>query len=212
MKIRFLAASVLLLASFSSNTYALSLAGYVLKIGSLHAVVDLSGVPNPYTQPTIATGKATLDQIEYLCYNPSNFNVAPGQAGQRIFSSANQVDNSELNLDQKGKATVDITFYKDEGEDGGFETLGPYPCVNPNWTYIPNSAVAKQLTVTLSYYFCAPDWKGDDDPCYDSITGELDITDKKALTAVAVCTLDPERNPDGTVLKGQVYACTQTSP
>lgn len=199
MKTKFLTTGIFLVAAFSTNAYALSIAGYGFKIGSVVAMLDLKGVPNPTTQPTVAVVDATLDQIEYLCRNPSDFNVAPGQAGQRTVFGSSQV--APENIVDKGKAHVEITF----------EIPGPFTCVNPNWTYIEDSAAAKQITARISYYFCSGDPKTDSDPCYDGNT--LTITDKKAGTVEAVCTINPVlRNSDGTVVKDQPYTCMQTSP
>lgn len=196
MNIRYLAAGISLIAVFSSNAYALSIAGWGFSIGSVVASIDLKGVPNPTTQPTVAVVDATLDQIEFLCLNPSNYNVAPGSAGQRTVSGNSQV--APENIVGKGQAHVEITF----------EITGPFTCVNPNWTYLEDSVAAKQITTTISYYYCSG---VDSDPCYDGNT--LTITDKKAGTVEGVCTINPVlRNSDGTVVKGQPYTCMQTSP
>lgn len=196
MNIRYFAVGAFLIAAFSGNAYALSIAGWGFKIGSVVALIDLRGVPNPTTQPTVAVVDATLDQIEFLCLNPSDYVVAPGSAGQRTVSGISQV--TPENIVGKGQAHVEITF----------EIEGPFTCVNPNWTYLVDSAAAKQITTTISYYYCSGT---DSDPCYDGNT--LTITDRKAGTVEGVCTLNPVlRNSDGTVVKDQPYTCMQTSP
>lgn len=198
MKSKFLTTGIFLIAAFSSNAYALQIAGWGFSTGSVDVRIDLKGVPNPTTQPTVAVVDAALDQVEYLCYNPVNFNVAPGEAGLRTVEVNQQV--APENITSNGKATVLISF----------EIPGPFPCVNPNWTYIENSAAAKQISTTISYYYC----NGTDpvNPCYTDNT--LTVSDKKAGSVQGVCTLDPVLRDDTYhyVLPKQTYTCTQTSP
>jgi len=202
MNKRILAGTIFIAAAVAGNAHALSISGWGFKIGSVIATVNLQGVPNPTTQPTVAVVEATLDQIEYLCLNPNEFNVAPGTAGERTVYGTNQVDASEIQ--GKGKATVELVF-KIDGPDA-------YPCVNPNWTYIEGSAAAKQITTTISYYFCSGDAKTDTDPCYDD--NGLTITEKRAGVVEGVCTLNPvlryDSYPYGPI-PGQEYMCMETS-
>lgn len=198
MNIKIRSTMILILALASSSVFAWSIAGYNFKIGSVIATIDLKGVPNPVTKPTVATVDASLDQIEFLCVNPNNYNVAPGQAGQRTVSGNHAITSGDI-VD-KGKATVELSF----------DVTGPFTCVNPNWTYIEDSAAAKQLTVSISYYACSGDPKVDADPCYDG--NDLTIETKKAAIVEAICAINPVlRNSDHTVVKGQEYSCTTTS-
>lgn len=197
MNKKLLSSFIFLMACFSSSAFAYYIAGWGCYTGSVVTTIDLKNVPNPSTKPTIAAVDATLDQIEFLCVNPNDHSVAPGQAGQRT-ASTNQALTSGQIVDKK--ATVNLSF----------EVPGPFNCVNPNWTYIEDSAAAKQINITISYYECSGDPKTDADPCYDG--NELTITTKKAAVVEGVCTINPVlRNDDYTVVKGQVYACTTIS-
>jgi hypothetical protein len=201
MRTRFLTLTTALLAACCSNAHALSIGGWGVSINSpLHVTVDLRGVPNPYTQPTITKVQATLDQLEYYCFNPQNYSVAPGKAGQLTVSGADQVKAEDIL--GKGQATVDFIFPIDDN----------LQCVNPLWNYLEGSAAAKIVTVNIDYYFCSGDVKTDPDPCFDG--EELTIEEKKAATTVSgVCTLNPvERDKDYVPISGQVYDCVQTSP
>lgn len=200
MRTRLSILTTVLFAALSSHAHALGIGGWGFSINSpLRATIDLSGVPNPSTQPTIAVVSATIDQLEYYCFNPNNFNVAPGEAGEREVFGGNQVGPEEIL--GKGQATVDIIF----------EIDGSVTCVNPNWTYIEGTAAAKLVTASISYYFCSGNVKTDDDPCWDGET--LTIEEKKAGTVTGVCTLNPvERDAELIPYPGQVYACVQTSP
>lgn len=182
-----------------SQSAMAGISGWALKIGSIDVHVDLTGVGNPSTKPTITVVDAALDQIEYLCLNPSDFNVAPGGAGQRQVSGSDVIDAG--NLLGKGKAVVDLSF----------EVPGPFTCVNPNWTYLPDSEVAKLVTVTIKWFACTGDVRTDTDPCYEGNTLTIEAAPKDQVTGV--CTVSPVlRNADGTVVSGQVYSCVQTSP
>lgn len=183
----------------SVGAHAGSISGWGFKIGSVDATINLKGVPNPTTKPTVAMVNATLDQIGFLCLNPSNYNVAPGQAAQRTVTGSSAVGIG--NLTDNGQATVKLSF----------EVPGPFTCVNPNWTYIPHSEAAQSLTVSISWYSCTGDPKTDTEPCYDGNT--LTISPKPISSVQGVCSINPVlRNSDGTVVPGQPYSCTQTSP
>ena len=199
MFIRLLKVAFFVVAAASTSAYALSIAGWGFKVGSVVAKLDLRGVPNPTTKPTIAIVTATLDQIEYLCRNPNDYNVAPGSAGQLTVSGSNVVSPDEI-VD-KGKAYVEISF----------DIPAEFSCVNPNWTYIMDSAAAKLITARIAYHYCTGDAKTDPEPCYEG--NELTIDPNRAAVVEGTCTLDPVlRNYDGTVVPGQGYICVQTSP
>ena len=156
-------------------------------------------MPNPDKKPSIVIVNARLDQIEYLCRNPSDYNVAPGSAGERTVTGSDVI--SPDNIVSNGRAYVEITF----------EVPGPFTCVNPNWSYINDSVAAKLISATMSTYYCTGDPSTDSDPCFNG--NELTIYDSPEATINTICTLDPIlRNYDGTVVAGQSYTCTETSP
>lgn len=202
MNIRFLKVALFLVATLSANAYAggwVYIAGMRVWVGSIHIELDLRGVPNPSTKPTIAIVDGVLDEIEYLCRNPNDYSVAPGSSGQRTIYGTDVLDSG--NIVGKGQATVELVF----------DVPGPFTCVNPNWTWVEGSEVAKKITATISTYLCTGDPRTDPDPCYEGNT--LTIAETPADTRVIACTLDPVlRNYDGTVTEGQFYTCTQTSP
>jgi hypothetical protein len=170
--------------------------GWGFRIGSVDAHVDLSGVGNPSKKPSITVVDAKLEEISFLCVNPTDKNVAPGSAAERTVSGSDVIDAG--NLVGKGQATVDLSF----------DVPGPFTCVNPNWTYIPHSEVAELLTVSIKWFACTG---VDTDPCYDG--NELTIAPQPIDSVSGICSVHPVlRNPDGSVVSGQPYDCTQTSP
>jgi len=205
MNIRLLSATAIIAVGFSSNAHALSISGWGFKIGSVVATIDLKGVPNPNTKPSIARVTATLDEIESYCLNPINFNVAPGVAGIRTVVGTNEVENAEIT--GRGTATVDITF----------EIDGTFSCVNPNWNYIEGSAAAKQITTRIEYFLCSGD-KNDSDPCFDEIVVDgktisiLTVEEKRSGFVTGVCALHPVlRGSNYLPISGQQYTCIETS-
>lgn len=199
MRTQFLIPITFFVAALSSNAYALKISGWGFSINSpLRATINLQGVPNPSSKPTIVVVDATLDEIEYFCVNPNNYNVAPGEAGSLTVMGTERVEDTDVTTN--GQATVNLIFNID----------GPYECVNPNWTYVDNTAAVKLVTVNLAYYECAGDPKVDDDPCY--LDGEPWYeVNKKAGSASGVCTLDPvERDPYTLIpVPGQIYECVE---
>jgi len=175
------------------------ISGWAIKIGSVDVHVDLKGVGNPSTKPSITVVDATLEEIGFLCVNPADHNVAPGSAAQRTVTGSDVMDTG--NLVGKGKATVDLKF----------EVPGPFTCVNPNWTYIPHSEAAQLITISIKWYACTGDVKTDSDPCYDGNTLTIEAAPSDSVSGM--CSVYPVlRNPDGSVVAGQVYDCVETSP
>ena len=194
--------AVLVLTSLTAlMAQAGRIGGWAFSYGSIDVHIDLSGVKNPSVKPSIALVDAQLDQIEFLCLNPNNFNVAPGSAGQRVVTGSDVIDSG--NILGKGQGTVDLSF----------EIPGDFVCVNPNWTFIPGTEVAKVILTTISWYECSGDVKDPNDtdgPCFDG--NALTVKDKIIDQVEGVCTLNPVlRHADGTVIEGQAYVCVETS-
>lgn len=192
-------AAAVLSMLFVTTANAGSISGWGIRIGSVDVHVDLKGVGNPSTKPSITVVDATLEEIGFLCVNPTNHNVAPGSAAQRTLAGSDAMDAG--NLVGKGQATVDLKF----------EVPGPFTCVNPNWTYVPNSVAAELITITIKWYACMGDVRTDSDPCYDGNT--LTVASEPSDSVAGMCSIHPVlRNPDGSVVPGQVYDCVETSP
>jgi hypothetical protein len=185
---------------FAISAYAGSYGGYIIRTGSVDVHLDLKGVANPTTKPAINIVDGSLDQVEYLCVNPTNHNVAPGSAGQRTFSGSDVLDQGDIV--GKGQGVVDMSF----------QVLAGTPsCVNPNWSYLPKSEVAKSVSLTSKWYACTGDPKIDADPCFEG--NALTIEPKPIDTLQLVCGLSTVlRNGDGTAVPGQIYSCVKTSP
>jgi hypothetical protein len=197
MNIRLLSATAIIAVGFSTNAHALSISGWGFKIGSVVATIDLKGVPNPNTKPSIAVVDATLDEIETYCRNPQGFIVAPGVAGTRTVFGVNQVDGGEIT--GRGTATVEIEFIID----------GTDSCLN-NWHYIEGSAAAKQITATIEYFLCS----GEDiqSPCFDATNNVLTVETKRSGFVTGVCALHPVLRDDYYLPReGQQYTCIETS-
>jgi hypothetical protein len=195
--------AVLVLTSLTAlMAQAGRIGGWAFSYGSIDVHIDLSGVSGNYIKKaSIAVVDAQLDQIEYLCLNPSNFNVAPGSAGQRTVSGSDVIDSG--NILGKGQGTVDLSF----------EIPGDFVCVNPNWTFIPGTEVAKVILTTISWFACSGDVNDPSDtdgPCFDGNT--LTVLERVIDQVEGVCTLNPVlRHADGTVIEGQDYVCVETS-
>ena len=184
----------------SLNAQALTFANKTFTIGSIDSDIYITGVGNLDKKPALLFYDYTIDTVQYLCLNPSNFNVAPGSAGQRSISQTATL--TAANLEGKGKARVlDAT-----------EIPGPFTCVNPNWTFLPDSEVAVTFSINLKYYLCTGDVKTDSEPCFDDAMKPT-IEASPALVEKSVCSIsNPLRNSDGTVVKGQVYTCMNVAP
>lgn len=175
---------------WSCGINAGSYGGYIIRTGSVDMQFDLKGAANPEKKPQIIAVSGSVDQIEYLCFNPSNFNVAPGSAGQRSLG-AQGVVLTNANFIGKGQATVSLSY----------EVPPPFNCVNDNWTFIPDSEVAKSVSITANWYECT------DETCLSYNTA------RPIDTLQLVCGLSPvQRNADGTVVKEQLYTCIDTTP
>lgn len=158
------------------------------------------GVKNPSTKSSLTIFSSQLGQIEYVCANPSDHGVAPGKAGQRNVILTDALTPNEI-IDDKGHAVVKKTF----------NIPGPFACVNPNWTYLPESDATRQITANISWYACTGDPEKDPDPCHDGST--LTIASAPYVTVSGVCSIDPvQRNADGTVVLPQPCTCVQTPP
>jgi hypothetical protein len=200
MNIRFLTAGLFLIAGLSSNAHAITFFGKAFSFtGSVVTQQEVRGVPSTDQTASIVIITMMMDKIEYLCENPANFNVAPGEAGRRTVYASDVISPEDIT--GKGKASVKITT----------EVPGPFTCVNPNWTFKLDTEVVTQYRMIMSVFLCTGDPRTDPDPCFNG--NELTITEKNSDTIEAVCTLDSvQRNYDGTVVKGQPYTCVQTSP
>jgi hypothetical protein len=203
-KVLFLIVMLVLISSAVLINYAesRSAAGY-LWVGSVCAHFDLSGVPNPDRKPSIAIADLDMQLIECICMNPNNHNVLPGEAGSREVTGTEEVTPDAIV--ERGQASLDICFDLDFAET-------PDSCVNPNWTPVENSCLPSLVAATLSWYACTGDTKTDPTPCYDD-NNQLLIANNPYWIQNLDCTLDPiERNPDGSVVTGQIYDCVEVVP
>ncbi len=163
-------------------------------------VIDLRGVPNPDTKPTIVFVTATLNVVEVMCTNPNDMTgpAQPGNAGVREVSAANQVSPQEVV--GRGQATVTITF------DLGFAETNA-SCVNPNWNVVIGSAGVKDMSVKMEVFRCTGDVKTDPDPCFEGTTLTVDPAKD---TVNLHCTLDPiDRDEFLHTSSGQVFTCVE---
>ncbi|RPI71202.1 MAG: hypothetical protein EHM38_04215, partial [Geobacteraceae bacterium] len=145
MNIRFLAAGVFLIAAFSSNAYALSIAGWGFKIGSIEADLVLKGVPNPDVKPTLVTLHLILTDIEVLCLNPQSKNVAPGQAGIRSATVSEPITTEDKLSEEQGKVNKTVSYAL-------MLNAGEIAC-NNLWIPIPSSAAAKAFAATITFKY-----------------------------------------------------------
>lgn len=187
---------------FSSAVHARSIGGWGVSYSSIKVHADLSGVKNPSVHPSVGVVDTMLEQIEYYCFNPSNYNVAPGSSGFREIMVADAID--EDNILGKGQGTLDLTF----------EVPGPFNCVNTNWEFLENSEVAKVISITITWYECSGDAKteADGDACFEQTPdGTIVTVEETPIDEVkGLCTLNTVlRNDDYTVVEGQTYTCTE---
>jgi hypothetical protein len=201
---RFLIPLALLIFSLGSNAHALTIAGWSVKTKSLDALYLLQGLPNTSVKPTVGVWTVDLKQIEYLCFNPKNFNVAPGVAGQRTVTLAEPVEpcNEAGPCPAEGKGKGSLNFVYDYGNS--------FTCVNRNWVYIDKSAVAKEIKMTVDVYMCGGSSSDPQTACY--IDGEPWIQGEKQDTLILQCSLPfigriTSGEQIGQVVPGQVYDC-----
>jgi len=182
---------------FETNAHAGSIAGFSFKCCSeVEGLIDLRGVPNPDTKPTVVIVGASFLAIEVLCLNPAG-HIVPGVPGQLKIATGNQVDKGDIV--SRGRALVPVTLPFAETDA---------TCVNSNW--IPNSAVVTDMLVTIQWFRCQGGDLTDNDPCFDDTTPTIGTTPVDSVTAE--CILDPVlRNPDGTVVHGQVMDCVEVN-
>jgi hypothetical protein len=172
--------------------------GWGIVYGSIEVHANLKGIKNPTKKPSIVILDAILDEIEFLCLNPNGHNVAPGAAGVRIVSVNNVLTND--NVEGKGKGSVDFTF----------EVPGQLDCVNPNWTFLPDSEVAKVILITMTWFECTGVvTENPQDACYDG--NDFTINKDKPIDILeGICSLDDVlREDDGTVVVGQEFGCEE---
>ncbi len=150
---------------------------------AMEGEIDMKGVPNPSSKPTVVLADAALGTIEILCRNPANNGVFNGNAFDAIVSDFKIVDDADLT--GNGKATVSVSY-----DLAGFED--PAYCPNANWEVLPDSPWLLDMTVSLKWYFCTGD---DDTPCYDN--GGLTIGDQPIDSATLYCEV-----PEGYVRSG----------
>jgi len=197
-----LRATLVLLAGvgLSLNALALTFANKTFSIGSIDSYIYMTGVGNLDKKPALLFYYYSIDKVQYFCVNPNTYNVAPGTAGTREFTTTATLTGD--NLEGKGKASVyDIT-----------QIPGPFPCVNSNWIFVEHSEVALLFSVTLKYYACTGDSRTDPEPCFDDNMNPT-IEASPALVEKSVCSIsNPLRNADGTVVTGQVYSCMDVAP
>jgi len=125
------------------------------------ATIDLKGVPNPSTRPTIVVGNANLKKVEILCKNPANNGIFPGNSFDQQITDANILDGGDIT--GKGKATINLIYPLNGFEDSQF-------CVNPNWQVLPDSAWLIDIAVRLDWFECNGD-ATDGDPCTEDVNG-----------------------------------------
>ena len=205
MNKRILAGTIFIAAALTGNAHALSISGWGFKIGSIEALVDLKGIPNPDTKPTAVFLTLNLTEVEVLCLNPVNYNVAPGTAGSRIVYISSPVEPNEIL--EKGKVEDHLVSYDlSSGLDP--ETVR----CNNKWTPIISSAAAKAFHATIKVQYCQ------DESCTDGLTKGEDVVGVS-------CVLNPVLREDADGLddilgtdddyapvKGQEYECKQTTP
>jgi len=197
MRNRVLIPIVLIFFSLSSNAHALTISGWSVKIGSVDATFNLEGLPPTNIKPSVGVWNATLKQIEYLCFNPKNKNVAPGVAGQRSVTLAEPVAQ-DSGAEGRGKGRIDFV-YKIEKDT--------FPCVNRNWWFIPETAAAKEIDMQVEVYTCGGSSSDPKTACFTS-DGEPWIQGEKLDILILGCSLSSIlRDEYGLPVKGQEYNC-----
>jgi hypothetical protein len=194
-----LVTSVLAMSSSNANAQFFNGGGW-FGFSTLTGLIDLRGVPNPDSKPTVVVVDASLNQIEILCKNPNGFSVAPGSASQR-FVLSHPIESQEVA--KNGQAQVTIEFDLGDSESS-------INC-NNKWTVIQNSAAVTDMSVVLQVFRCTGNVKTDPEPCVanDGITLTIEATPRD--TFAQHCTLDPVlRNGDGTTKSGQFLTCVET--
>lgn len=199
-KILTFSVALMFVGIFSSAVHARGIGGWGVSYGSINVKADLSGVKNPSVHPSVGIVDTKLEQIEYYCFNPNNYNVSPGSSGFREITVADAINDD--NILGKGQGFLDLTF----------DVPGPFNCVNSNWEFLEGSEVAKFITITISWYECSGDAKteADGDACFEQTPdGTIVTVEETPIDEVkGICTLDPIlRNDDMTVVEGQVYRC-----
>jgi hypothetical protein len=165
---------------------------------TLTGLIDLRGVPNPDSKPTIIVVDASLNQIEVLCRGPQGQLVA-GAATLR-FVLSHPVAAREVA--KNGQATVEITFELGDAESN-------INC-NNNWTVVQNSAAVTDMSVVLQVFRCTGNTKTDPAPCVADDGTTLTIEATPRDTFAQHCTLNPVlRDNNGAALHNQVLSCEE---
>ncbi len=160
--------------------------------------IELKGVPNPNTKPTIVLADAAFGTVEILCRNPADNGVFNGTAFDAIVSDFKILEDTDLT--GNGKASVSISY-----DLAGFED--PAYCPNDNWDVLEDSPWLLDMTVSLKWYFCTGDDTGGSDPCYDS--SGLTIEDKPIDSATMYCEVPEGYTRDENYAPPHVtYDCT----
>ena len=177
---------------------------------ALRGEIDLRKVPNPDSKPRIVFVNGILSSIEVICLNPSDNNVAPGNAGSRTATGSGAIGGDNITDRKRGLAHVTVIF----GATALAAAEATATCVNPNWSVVTGSAAPKQVSLTMDIFACVPESKDDQEPCFNDVNGDgnsitIDVTvnpDHVKLT----CTIDPvARDPGGIPLHDQNINCVE---
>ena len=122
--------------------------GYLLHVASLGCGITVGGVPNPDTNPSALVCTATVEAVEFLCLNPANQQVSPGQSARRTVLIGTSEFSQENISKKKGTGTAEVHLDTDA-------LVTNQDCVNPNWSVIEESIVVTSAHVKYETVECA---------------------------------------------------------
>ncbi len=125
--------------------------GYVRHVASLECGINIKGVASTTQHPAQFQCTATITLAEFLCENPTNHQVTPGQSARRVVIVGEDTFNAAAITKKKGIVTAQAHL-----DTGGEVIVTDADCVNPNWHAIQESVLISEVSVLLQTFECGP--------------------------------------------------------